>query len=158
MTGRLKLLLCCMLAGGCSNVQPVETVTLLNHKSCQNLKAGLTETSLDRISSLRQSRLLPAPDDAPLQAEQSLPSLEATRIFALSKGPQPTPGYAFADPSAKLDADTLRLKVRWESPAADAVLPQMMTHPCLVIGIPKTEAAVLIAEDQQGEIARLKLR
>ena len=152
------MLLCTAFAGGCSNVQTVETVTLLNHKQCQNLKPGLTETSLDRISSLRQSRLLPAPDDAPVKPEQSLPQLEATRLFALSKGPQPTPGYAFADPAAELDAGTLRLRVRWERPPADAMLAQVMTHPCLVIGIPQTNAEVLVAEDQEGEIARIKLR
>ena len=141
----------------CSPMKQVEVVELLNHSSCQNLKAGISETTLAKVGTLRQSRLLPPPDDAPVQPEQQLPELEATRVFAISKGSQPTPGYAFSHEETVLDGDRVRVRLAWETPAAGAVLPQMLTHPCIVLGVPETGAKVLVAEDQGGAFAELPL-
>ncbi|MEM9743077.1 MAG: protease complex subunit PrcB family protein [Pseudomonadota bacterium] len=145
------------LCSACSNVTPVETVTLLNHRQCQNLTAGIKETTLEALPSLRTSRLLPAPDDAPITPTQQVPELDSTRVFAVSKGPQPTPGYAFRFEGAELAGQSLALRFTWESPAADSVQPQVMTHPCMVLAVPVTRATRLIATDQDGAFAELML-
>lgn len=158
-----------LVATACSGVQPVESLVLLNQRDCQNVSAGVQETTLATISTLRRSRLLAAPDSAansesgsapdstPVTARADLPALTSTRLFAISKGIQPTPGFAFALQSLSLNGGELQLRLDWQSPPADAVLPQMTTQPCIVVGIPDTAARELVILDQSGEIARLTL-
>ena len=146
-----------LLLGACSSAQLVETVTVLNHNNCVNVAAGITESSLAELRTLRRSRLLPPPDDAPLKPEDDLPDLETTRVYVVSKGPQPTPGYGLELEQARLQGNTLTLAFNWQTPPDDAVLAQVLTHPCIAIGIPDTGADLLVAIDQNGEFARLAL-
>ncbi|MEM1432969.1 MAG: protease complex subunit PrcB family protein [Pseudomonadota bacterium] len=153
----LATLAAALLLGGCSSAQLVETVTVFSDGNCANTKAGITERSLPELRTLRRSRLLPPPDDAPLEPQDELPDLENTRIYVFSKGQQPTPGYGLALEQTSLDDATLTVRFNWQSPPADAVLAQVLTHPCIAIGIPVTGAEVLVAADQKGEFARLEL-
>lgn len=155
--GGAMLLLTPIVLGACSTTQRVEVVTVLNQNNCVNTTAGITETSLEKVRTLRSSRLLAPPEDAPIKPENDLPTLEATRIYVVSKGQQPTPGYGFELEQAKLQGETLTINVHWRTPPRDAVLPQMLTHPCIVVGVPDTTATTLVATDQNGEFARLDL-
>lgn len=143
--------------GACSTAQLVETVTVLNERNCSNTVAGITERTLAELRRVRQSRLLAPPDDAPIEPADDLPALEQTRIFVFSKGEQPTPGYAFELERSTLEGETLTVAFTWVTPASDAVLAQVLTHPCIAVGIPETKAKRLIAVDQSGEFARLEL-
>ncbi|MFK7915654.1 MAG: protease complex subunit PrcB family protein [Pseudomonadales bacterium] len=160
----------CGLATGCSGNRPVQAEVLLSHNNCQTLNAGVTEIAMAQIARIRGSRLLRHPaaqqaDDESLATGTTLsaptsstPTLSAaTRVFAISRGSMPTPGYSMALHSAELADTTLTVRVDWEQPAADAVLAQQLTHPCMVVALPVAEASTLVVRANDTEIGRVAL-
>ena len=150
----------CILAIGCSGNRPVQTEVLLNHKNCQTLEAGVTEIVVDQIARIRGSRLLTHPattTEAATGSETGTQLSSATRVFAVSKGNMPTPGYSFAVNGARLSKHTLTLNLGWQEPAPDAVLPQQISHPCLVVALPVADAQTLVVQDAGGELGRVAL-
>ena len=76
-----------------------------------------------------------------------------TTLFVISRGDQPTPGYGFvlADfQSAEEAPETARLTVNWRTPPRDAILPQVITHPCVVVGLPRGSLRRIEVFDQHG--------
>lgn len=149
---------------GCSGNRPVQTEVLLNHQHCQTLKPGVTEVTVAQVPGIRGSRLLQDPTQqsarsaaAAASAPGVTPLSSATRVFAVSKGRMPTPGYGFALEHAELAEETLIVTLGWQQPAADAVLAQMTTHPCLVLALPVAEARTLVVREGDNELARLPL-
>jgi hypothetical protein len=57
-------------------------------------------------------------------------------LVAISRGQQPTPGYGLSLEAAHRSDATALVEVRWRTPAPDAVLAQVVTHPCLVVALP----------------------
>lgn len=155
------LALLCALAMGCSGNRPVQTEVLLNHHNCKTLDSGVTEIAVNQVARIRGSRLLQHPNsqapDAALSAADQTALSSATRVFAISKGPMPTPGYGFAMDGADLTESTLTVRLGWQEPAADALLPQQLTHPCLVVALPIAEAKTLVVRTGDAELGRLPL-
>ncbi len=114
---------------GCSMGDTLATVEVLNHGNCQTLESGISVVSYADIAKIRGSKLI---DMTVLEQPSETPDL---LLLAVSNGEQPTPGYQFSLADAYLNRETAVIEIFWTEPEADAVLPQVMTHPCLVVGM-----------------------
>jgi hypothetical protein len=73
-------------------------------------------------------------------------------LLSLYRGSQPTPGYRFELSSAERHGRTVQLNVDWLEPEPGAVLAQMITTPCLVIGLTRGDFDNIRALDQHGAL------
>ncbi|MDA1076926.1 MAG: protease complex subunit PrcB family protein [Proteobacteria bacterium] len=137
---------------GCTN-QSLDVSEVMTYHDCRNLTAGVHKISFEDLAGLRGSQFVDGPPDrTPVETPEDL------TLIAISKGDQPTPGYSLtlADPISSSDGRTARITLVWSSPPEDAVLAQVMTHPCLVISV-RGAADTLEVSDQMGLIGRLDL-
>ena len=132
---------------GCATGEPLGAAEVLNHRSCKGIAAGITTVSYDDVASLRGSRLIGATDE-PTQSEAPADLL----LVAISKGDQPTPGYEFALQDAHLDGATAVISLEWKTPAPNAVLPQVITHPCIVVGLARERLSSVRVVDADGQL------
>ena len=123
---------------GCS--QPSVGVSeVLNHQRCNGLVRGIREIQMHDLAKVRGVQMLQAPTTSAKSAapahEQSNQDAGATPIslFAVSNGSQPTPGYGFELLNATAAKEDVQLHYAWRTPAADAVLAQVITSPCSVV-------------------------
>jgi PrcB C-terminal len=118
-----------LLGHGCADAHRVNVMTVLSNASCQTTTPGVRIIDYAALAELRGSRLIgmtEAPD----------PAASPLHLIAIVPGPYPTPGYDLTlDDSAPLLADPLILRVTITRPPPDAILAQVLTHPCLVVGI-----------------------
>ena len=73
-------------------------------------------------------------------------------LVAVSRGQQPTPGYGFELLEGTLKGDAVTVRLGWNRPAADAVLAQVITHPCIVIGLEGEGFGTLRVLDEEGAL------
>ena len=149
MIGR-SFLASLVLLCACSSDRAVPIAEVLNHRNCQSVSAGVTSVTFDQIAAIRGSKLIGMTDD--YEPEQS--DLE---LVVISKGPQPTLGYAFQLTSVRSLGTTLVVELDWLEPPTDAVLAQVTTHPCLVVGIEAVDYATLTVSDQYGVLGTIDL-
>lgn len=134
---------------GCAQPARLEAVTVLQQSQCQGLEAGLSLTTYSGVAGLRGNSLLSANGDADATGTDS--GLEGQPLLVvISKGPQATAGYALALETAVLEGETAILSVRWETPAPDTLQAQVITHPCLVVALPRGPVRRVRAADQSG--------
>lgn len=147
----------CLLAGACAGGHGVEATAVLEYDQCQGLQPGLTRVDYAAVAGLRGGRLLSMPDTGETAAEPPAASRDALMV-AISRGPQPTPGYGLSLEGAIREGDTAIISVHWKTPQPDAVLAQVITHPCLVVALPGGVFREVDVVDQTGEtIASLTL-
>ena len=75
-------------------------------------------------------------------------------VIVISMGQKPTPGYAVEVPegSAVLQGESLNISSVWQQPAEGAILPQVITSPCVAITIPRARFNAVKIENQHGDI------
>jgi hypothetical protein len=132
----------------CSGPARLEAVTLLQQGQCQGLTDGARLITYAELAQLRGSNLLSMTDpegDAEGDGDDPL-------LVAVSRGPQPTAGYSLALDSATLDHGTAVLTVRWETPAAGSMQAQVITHPCLVVAVPRAPVERVRVVDQSEAV------
>ncbi len=87
------------------------------------------------------------------------PSLDFTRRAAvlLEMGMQPSPGYGLTLLPGQwtVDDGTLVLHVNWLTPPPGRVFAQVITHPCLVVSVPRGGYRHIEVRDQHG-IVRMR--
>jgi hypothetical protein len=73
-------------------------------------------------------------------------------ILIVAMGQKPTGGYGLEldRDYADLSNDTAILRVSWIEPPKDAILPQIITSPCLAIVLPKGPYSKIHLLDQDG--------
>ena len=136
-------------AAGCAGPTPIEAVAVLQHGQCQGVDSGVTRVDYADLAGIRGSNLLSLSTPDGGEAGNLL-------LVAISRGQQPTPGYALSLNSASAEGTTALIRVRWDSPSADAVLAQMITHPCLVVGLPSASfSKVRVVDQDDDELGRL---
>lgn len=133
------------VSAGCAGKGGVEASTVLAYDQCQGLDMGLTRVSYADVAGIRGGTLLNLSEP-----ESSTPAAEGLLLVAISRGRQPTPGYALSLAGARRQDDTAIVEVHWDTPEPGAVLAQMMTHPCLVVALPKDDFRRVEAVDQSG--------
>jgi PrcB C-terminal len=118
-----------LLGNACADVHRVTVMTVLSHGNCQTTAVGVRIIDYAALAELRGSRLI---------GMTEAPGAEASplHLIAIIPGPYPTPGYGLSlNDSNPTFADPLILRLEVTKPPADAVQAQMITHPCLVVGI-----------------------
>lgn len=127
----------------CSANAPLSAREVLKHSQCQGIAAGVNVVDADDLGKIRGGLLN--------GAEQAPPSPARGRLFAISRGPQPTPGYGFELADASVRGHVATIRVEWLSPSADAVQAQVVTHPCLVVDVARGDLQTVRVVDQNGQ-------
>ena len=75
-------------------------------------------------------------------------------VILISMGQKPTPGYAVEVPegSAVLQGETLNISSVWRRPPEGAILPQVLTSPCVAITVPRAKYNTVKIENQYGDV------
>ncbi|MEQ8486240.1 MAG: protease complex subunit PrcB family protein [Pseudomonadales bacterium] len=135
------------LLAGCAGGRGVDVETVLAWDRCEGLRPGLTRVDLAALAGIRGTTLLGAP------ARPATPAAgDGLLLIAVSRGDQPTPGYGLSLQSARLDGATAVLELNWQTPEPGAMLAQVITHPCLVVGIADAAGIGRVeAVDQHGK-------
>jgi len=137
--------------GGCDGQPPLAAIEVLNYANCQGAERGVRQVSYAEVAQLRGSKLL----GMTTEVSGATPAIILLSVF---KGPQPTPGFAFSLIAASVVQGTAELIVQWHEPEANAVQAQMMTYPCLVIGIePGDYTAVRVREGDGSLLGELAI-
>ncbi len=148
--------LCCVAAscsGGASH-DDLQATAVLTYDRCQGLEPGLTRVDYAAVAGLRGSTLL-SPIDSAHPAERGAPgdteAGENLLLIAISRGEQPTPGYGLTLDRAQRGEHTAVIQVQWHVPESGASLPQVVTHPCLVVALPDSGVERVEARTEAGE-------
>lgn len=135
-----------MVASGCS-AATVAVTEVLNQANCAPLEAGVHVVTLEDVARMMGRRMIGSTATPPDQ------SGGAQRLVAISRGEQPTAGYGFELISASTTTgNEIMVTVRWREPAADAVVAQVITQPCLVIGLPDAATGPLSVSLDDGSL------
>lgn len=139
------LTLALLTAAGCAPMPEIALTEMLNSGDCRNATAGLSRIDLARVAALKGNRLIGISEPTPAAGPELL-------LLLVSRGEQPTPGYGFELDGASRDGGLLSLEVRWRTPDPDQVLAQMLTSPCLVVGLEPGGFERVRAVDQNGTL------
>ena len=136
--------------GGCDGQLQPAALEVLNYASCQGAVLGVRQVSYPEMAKLRGSTLLGMTTGVSSDKPEVI-------LLSVYKGPQPTPGFSFSLSAARVVQGTAELTVQWHEPDPNRVQAQMMTNPCLVIGIePGVYSTVRVRESDGtllGELA-----
>jgi len=142
-----------VVATACARSTPIEAMEVLNYGMCEGLAAGMSLVSYEDLGRIRGGALVEPSETSSIDVGSSV------ALIALSRGPQPTPGYGFSLLDATRSAARVELTVRWITPPPDAVLAQVITEPCLVVALPRAGITHVRAVDQAGQpIGELELK
>ena len=75
-------------------------------------------------------------------------------VIVISMGQKPTPSYAVDVPegSVTLKGTSLTISAVWQQPREGAILPQVITSPCIAITVPNVPYSTVKVENQSGDI------
>ncbi len=152
---RTALALACTLTaaacGGGGGGPEVSLVEVLNHDHCEIERAGAKLVGIEEVARIRGGRLLAAPDEPDPTSGELL-------LIAVSRGQQPTPGYGLKLLEGSMKGDVVTVRLAWTEPPPDAVLAQVITHPCIVIGLEgKGFTALRIIDDEDEPLGEIVL-
>jgi len=135
----------------CGGVRHVEVLTVLSLDNCQTNVVGLREIDYPTLAAFRGTRLLgmsESPQDGP----------DPLHLVAILPGQYRTAGYGVrlvGDP--ELTADRLTIHVEVTEPPTGAATAQMLTRPCLVVGVSDSAVHRVRVVDAKREIGELQL-
>ncbi len=100
----------------------------------------------------RQRMSFPGPN----KPEDAAAGLDFSQIsvIVILMGQKPSPGYA-VDVSAgsiTLKGTSLTINAVWQQPPEGAILPQVITSPCVAITVPTAQYSTVKVENQNGDI------
>jgi hypothetical protein len=133
-----------LMAAGCAGNGQLDAVTVLRHDQCEGLEPGLTRVDMAALARIRGSTLLGMAAPEPDAADDLL-------LIAVSRGSQRTAGFSLELERARREGATAVIEVRWQAPEPGAMVAQVITHPCLVVGLPADAIDRVEARDQYGE-------
>jgi len=140
---------------GCTNTHHVDVMTVLAQGNCQTEETGVHLIDYTTLAKFRGTHLIG-------MTESSDAAKNPAHLIAIVPAQFPTPGYSvqLVD-GTTLAGKVLTIAVKVEHPPADAILAQMITHPCLVVGIadPSVERVRVMNEaDVLGEVELPKVQ
>jgi len=141
------------LSGGCAQARHVDVMTVLANANCQTTEIGVRAIDYAALAALRGTRLI-----GMTESEDS--AQQPVHLIAIVPGEFPTAGYGVSlQEGAALTADLLTIKVKTDRPSPDAMLAQMITHPCLVVGVADPAVArVKVLDDSAAMLGEVDLR
>jgi len=95
----------------------------------------------------------------PLPQSLAAIDFDMVAVFVVFMGPQPTAGYDIElhDHQASVQRGSLTIPAFWRKPAADKMVPQIKTNPCVVVTVPADRYETVTVRNQQG-LALLEAR
>lgn len=126
---RIALIAASSLSGGCAEAHHVEIMTVLANGNCQTTDTGVHLIDFVTLATFRGTHLIGMTESADAARNPA-------HLIAIVPAQYPTAGYSvqLLDESA-LSEKLLTIKIRIERPPSNAMLAQVITHPCLVVGI-----------------------
>lgn len=121
------------IMSGCQAGTPVTAVELFSHANCQGVTKGIQQIQFADLAGIRNVQMLANPTSDGTHKSASDTPLDDVLLFVVSNGNQPTPGYGLDLTETDATENEIELRYRWRTPAADAVLAQVVTSPCAVI-------------------------
>ena len=123
----------------CASSQNVDFSVIHQARQCGYTEAGISHLESAEQQTVVMNKLTPFSDESERQALRNLITEHARKenLFLIAQGTKPTAGYGF-DVTAKmalLEQDTLKLPIRFSQPDKDKMQAQMLTSPCMVLGI-----------------------
>jgi hypothetical protein len=147
-------ILCLLAASACARIESSHVSVVMSHGNCQQIDAGATVVGYADLARLRGANLIgmtEAPADTAASADGEAPA--PLTLIAVSLGTRPTPGYSLILlDGGSVAGEILTARVGIEGPPADAVLAQMVTHPCIVLGIAERDIRRVRIEDGSGAL------
>ncbi len=117
------------LDAGCAQARHVDVMTVFANGNCRTTEVGVRAIDYAALAAFRGTHLIG-------MTESNESAQQPLHLIAIVPGEFPTPGYSVTlKDGAALADDQLTIAVKTDRPAADTVLVQMITHPCLVVGI-----------------------
>ncbi len=117
------------LVVGCAQAQHVDVTTVLANGNCRTNEVGVRTIDYEALAAFQGTRLI-----GMTESEES--AHRPLHLVAIVPGEFPTPGYSISlQDGAELTAGVLTLRIKTDRPPPDAMLAQVVTHPCLVVGI-----------------------
>jgi len=114
---------------GCADAHRVDVVNVLNNGNCRTSETGVRLIDYKTLAEFRATHLI-GMTESPEAINNPL------HLIAIVPGSYPTPGYTISlSEGPELTGRLLTLSVSINRPVADAILAQMVTHPCLVVGV-----------------------
>jgi len=123
----------------CASSQNVDFSVIHQARQCGYAEAGISHLDSAEQQTWVINKLSPFSDESERQALRNLFTEHARKenLFLIAQGSKPTAGYGFEVKAkmAPLEKDTLRLPIRFSQPDKDKMQAQMLTSPCMVLGI-----------------------
>ena len=137
---------------GCAQARHVDVMTILAYGNCQTNEIGVRTIDYATLATFRGAHLIG-------MTESDESAQQPVHLIAIVPGEFPTPGYSVTlKDGAMLAGDQLTIEVKTDRPAPDAVLAQMITHPCLVVGIADPSVArVKVVDDSAAVLGEVVL-
>ena len=139
----LGLFMACL--SSCVERTGLAALEVLNIGNCNGAIAGVHQVSYAQLASFRGSKLLGISTTTSIETPELI-------LLAVYKGPQPTPGYRFSLRDAQLEGTTARLDVQWHTPDPQSVQAQVISSPCMVIGLEAGNFNEIRVQDDDGNI------
>jgi hypothetical protein len=84
------------------------------------------------------------------------PTVDFSRrgVLFIAMGQRPTAGYAldFTRGAVRRQGDTLEVRLDWQEPPPGYRLAQVITTPCLLLGMPAVSFSAIRVVDQNGQV------
>ena len=114
---------------GCADAHHVEVMTVLTHGNCQTNETGVHVIDYATLATFRGTHLIGMTESADATSNPA-------HLIAIVPAQFPTAGYSVQlQDGPTLSDSLLTIAIKIDRPPADAILAQMITHPCLVVGI-----------------------
>ncbi len=142
-----------LLLGGCADSTRVALMTVLNHGNCQTVTTGVQLIDYGTVAQLRGTRLIGMSNEA----GDGAPPLH---LIAILPGEYPTSGYSIhLNETAPKLSDPLTIRITLQPPPQDAMQAQVMTRPCLVVGIDDPAVKIVrVIDDRDALLGEVDLR
>jgi hypothetical protein len=118
-----------LVGQGCADAHQIQVMTVLANGNCKTTEAGVRLIDYAALAELRGTHLIE-------MTEAPAATMTPLHLIAIVPPESPTAGYSLTLAESRVDlADPLELRVNVAKPPPDAMLAQVITHPCLVVGI-----------------------
>ena len=135
----LLLTLGSLSISACSSTQMINFSVIQQSNQCHIQAAKITSLSSEseQAQFIKRYSLFKTPETNEELVRSFAQHSEDEKLFIISQGTKSSAGYGFEvqGEQATLNNHTLVLPITLTSPAKDAYLAQVMTSPCLVVGI-----------------------
>ena len=145
---RFVVSLTLLLVGqGCADAHPIQIMTGLANGNCKTTQPGVRLIDYAGLAELRGTHLI-GMSEAPADA-----SATTLHLIAIVPPASPTAGYGLTLAESQVAlADPLTLRINVVKPNPDAMVAQMITHPCLVVGIESDAIKHVRVVDDAGHL------